>query len=298
VYTGSLVALATPFDSEDKVDYASLKALIEFHVRAGTDGLVIAGTTGEAATMNRDEHTELVAKAVELAGGRLPIIAGTGSNSTRQTINMSLTVADAAAVDAFLVVVPYYNKPMQEGMFRHFTAIADAVPHPVLMYNVPGRTVADMQAETVARLARHENIFGIKEATGDIGRLRQILERVDDDNFRLYSGDDFTALEFLKAGGHGIVTVSGNVVPAAVARLCRLVREGRMEEAAALDETLQPLNDALFIESNPIPVKWALNQMGLIPQYLRLPLTEFAVEHHARMRGALAAAGVELEDAA
>jgi 4-hydroxy-tetrahydrodipicolinate synthase len=297
VFKGSLVALATPFDSNNRVDYASLKGLIDFHVNEGTDGLVIAGTTGEAATMNRDEHTELVARSVEFAAGRLPVIAGTGSNSTRQTINMSLAVAEAG-VDGFLVVVPYYNKPMQEGMFQHFTAIADAVPRPVLMYNVPGRTVADMQADTVARLAGHENIFGIKEATGDIGRLKQIQSLVDDDDFMLYSGDDFTALEFLKEGGHGIVTVSGNVVPAAIARLCKLVADAMLDEAQELDDSLQPLNDALFVESNPIPVKWALHQMGLIPPYLRLPLTEFAKQHHDQMREALAIAGVKLEDAA
>jgi 4-hydroxy-tetrahydrodipicolinate synthase len=297
VFKGSLVALATPFDSNDRVDYASLKGLIEFHVNEGTDGLVIAGTTGEAATMNRDEHTELVAQAVQFAAGRLPVIAGTGSNSTRQTINMSLAVAEVG-VDGFLVVVPYYNKPMQEGMVQHFTAIADAVPKPVLMYNVPGRTVADMQAETVARLATHENIFGIKEATGDIGRLKQIQELVDDEEFMLYSGDDFSALEFLAEGGHGIVTVSGNVVPAAIARLCKLVADGKLEDARALDDSLQPLNDALFVESNPIPVKWALNQMGLIPPYLRLPMTEFDKKYHEQMRDALAVAGVTLEDAA
>ena len=298
MFTGSLVAMATPFDSDNRVDYASLKGLIEFHVSEGSDGLVIAGTTGEAATMNRDEHTELVARSVEIAAGRLPIIAGTGSNSTRQTINMSRSVAEAADIDAFLVVVPYYNKPMQEGIYQHFMAVADAVPKPVMMYNVPGRTVADMQAETVARLSSHENIFGIKEATGDIDRLKEILKLVEDDDFRLYSGDDFTALEFLENGGHGIVTVSGNVVPAAIARLCRLVREGRTDEAKALDETLQPLNDALFVESNPIPVKWALNQMGLIPPGLRLPMTEFSKQHHEQMRSALATAGVNLEDAA
>ena len=297
MFKGSLVALATPFDSNNRVDYTSLKGLIEFHISAGTDGLVIAGTTGEAATMNRDEHTELVARSVEFVDGRLPVIAGTGSNSTRQTINMSRCVAETG-VDAFLVVVPYYNKPMQQGMFEHFTAIADAVPRPVLMYNVPGRTVADMQAETVARLAQHENIFGIKEATGDIGRMKQIQALVDDDDFMLYSGDDFTALEFLREGGHGIVTVSGNVVPAAIARLCRLAAEGAFDEAKEIDDSLQPLNDALFVESNPIPVKWALNQMGLIPSYLRLPLTQFSPEYHDQMRAALAVAGVKLENAA
>ena len=297
MFKGSLVALATPFDSNNRVDYASLKGLIEFHISEGTDGLVIAGTTGEAATMSRDEHTELVARSMQFVDGRLPVIAGTGSNSTRQTINMSCCIAETG-VDAFLVVVPYYNKPVQEGIFQHFTAVADAAPKPVLMYNVPGRTVADMQAETVARLAAHDNIFGIKEATGDVGRMKQILTLVDDDDFMLYSGDDFTALEFLKEGGHGIVTVSGNVVPAAIARLCSLVAQGALDEAKALDGSVQPLNDALFVESNPIPVKWALNQMGLIPPYLRLPMTQFAPEYHDQMRAALAVAGVNLENAA
>ena len=296
MFKGSLVALATPFDSDNRVDYASLKGLIDFHVGAGSNGLVIAGTTGEAATLNREEHAELLARAVEFADGRLPVIAGTGSNSTRQTINMSLHVG-GSGIDAYLIVVPYYNKPVQEGMLQHFTAIADAVQKPVMMYNVPGRTVADMQAETVARLAQHDNIFGLKEATGDIDRLKQIQALVDDE-FMLYSGDDFTALEFLRAGGHGIVSVSGNVVPAAIARLCKLVAEGGYEEARALDDTLQPLNAALFVESNPIPVKWALNQMGLIPPGLRLPLTEFAGQYHDQMRAALAVAGVNLEDAA
>ena len=291
-----MVALATPFDSDNRVDFASLKGLIEFHIREGSDGLVVAGTTGEAATLNRDEHIELLAHAVEMADGRMPVIAGTGSNATRQTINMSLAVADTG-IDGYLIVVPYYNKPMQEGMVQHFTAIADSVPKPVIMYNVPGRTVADMQAETVIRLAQHDNIIGIKEATGDIDRAKQILDGVEDD-FLLFSGDDFTALDFLEAGGHGIVTVSGNVVPAAIASLCQLVADGEHEAARALDDSLQPLNDALFVESNPIPVKWALHQMGLIPPGLRLPLTVFAEQYHDQMRAALAVAGVNLENAA
>ena len=296
MFKGSLVALATPFNPDNRVDYASLKGLIDFHVNQGTAGLVIAGTTGEAATLTKSEHVELVAKAVEFVDGRLPVIAGTGSNSTQQTIDLSLEVA-ASGIDAHLVVVPYYNKPVQEGMFQHFSAIADAVEKPVMMYNVPGRTVADMQAETVGRLAKHDNIFGIKEATGDIDRLREIKALVDND-FMLYSGDDFTALEFLENGGHGIVTVSGNVVPAAIAQLCKLAADGEFDRARALDETLQALNDALFVESNPIPVKWALHQMGLISPKLRLPLTEFAQQYHDQMRAALITAGVNLENAA
>jgi len=296
VFTGSLVALVTPFDDQNRVDYAALKRLIEFHVDAGSDGLVIAGTTGEAATLSRNEHVDLIARAVDLVDGRLPVIAGTGSNSTAQTIDLSLAVADTG-IDAYLLVVPYYNKPTQEGMLRHFMAVADAVARPVMLYNVPGRTGSDMQPATVARAAKHGNIFGIKEATGNIDRLRDIQALVDKD-FMLYSGDDFTVLPFLQQGGHGVVTVSGNVVPAAMARLCALARSGDRAAAKAIDDSLQPLNKALFVESNPIPVKWAVNQMGLIGPDLRLPLTQFAAQYHALMRDALAVAGVKLENAA
>ena len=296
VFKGSLVALVTPFDGSNRVDYACLKRLIDFHVEQGSNGLVIAGTTGEAATLTRAEHAELIRKAVEISAGRLPIVAGTGSNSTSQTIDLSREVGDSG-IDAFLLVVPYYNKPMQEGMYRHFSTIADAVDKPVMMYNVPGRTVADMLPETVAKAAAHGNIFGIKEATGDIDRLRAIQDLVDDD-FMFYSGDDFTVLPFIEQGGHGVVTVSGNVVPAAMSKLCSLMRNGETDAAKLLDETLQPLNTALFIESNPIPVKWAVSQMGLIGPNMRLPMTDFDKQFHDQMRAALATAGVILENAA
>ena len=290
--TGSLVALVTPFDTHNRVDYGALKRLIEFHVAEGSDGLVIAGTTGESATLGKDEHVELVGRAVEIAAGRLPILAGTGSNSTAQTIDLSMAVADTG-IDGYLVVVPYYNKPVQEGLYRHFSAIADAVDKPVVLYNVPGRTVADLLPETVGRLARHENIAGIKEATGDIGRLREIQEVVGDD-FRFYSGDDFTVLPFIEQGGHGVITVCGNVAPARMAELCRLAAAGHHEEAKSIDETLQPLNKALFVESNPIPVKWAVHKMGLIEGGIRLPLTEFSSEYHEQMIAAMTGAGVVL----
>jgi 4-hydroxy-tetrahydrodipicolinate synthase len=296
VFKGSLVALVTPFDQHNRVDYAALKRLIEFHVAQGSDGLVIAGTTGEAATLSRDEHIELLNRSVELAAGRLPVIAGTGSNSTAQTRDLSLAVADSG-IGAYLLVVPYYNKPVQEGIYQHFASIADAVSKPVILYNVPGRTVADMLPATVARLAAHGNIMGIKEATGDIDRLRAIQDLVDDD-FMLYSGDDFTVLPFIAQGGHGVVTVSGNVVPAAMARLCALASDSDSEAAKSLDDTLQPLNSALFVESNPIPVKWAVSQMGLIESHMRLPLTDHDPQYHGAMRAALATAGVVLEDAA
>jgi 4-hydroxy-tetrahydrodipicolinate synthase len=294
VFKGSLVALVTPFNGNNQVDYTSLKRLIDFHVEQGSDGLVIAGTTGEAATLSRLEHVDLIERAVEMADGRLPIIAGTGSNSTAQTVDLSRAVADTG-IDAFLIVVPYYNKPVQEGLYQHFSVVADAVDKPVMMYNVPGRTVADMLPETVARLSAHENILGIKEATGDIDRLKAIQDVVSDD-FRLFSGDDFTLLPFIRQGGHGVVTVSGNVAPEQVARLCRLAAEGQYDDAEALDATLQPLNELLFAESNPIPVKWAVSQMGLMDDHIRLPLTPYSAQYHDQMRAAMHSAGVALEE--
>ena len=294
MFHGSLVALATPFDGNNRVDYSSLKRLLDFHVEQGSNGVVIAGTTGESPTLRRSEHIELIGRTVEIAAGRIPVIAGTGSNSTAQSIELSQAVSDPGLA-AYMAVVPYYNKPTQEGLVQHYTAIADAIDKPLLMYNVPGRTVADMLPETVARLATHDNIFGLKEATGDIERLKQIQALVADD-FMLYSGDDFTLLPFIEAGGHGVVTVSGNVAPQQVATLCELARSGKSAEARALDEQLQPLNKALFAESNPIPVKWALAQMGLIEPHIRLPLTPYSAEYHEAMRAAMRTAGVAFED--
>ena len=290
MFTGSLIALATPFDADNRIDYQALEKLIEFHVSEGSNGLVIAGTTGESATLDKSEHVELIGSAVDIVKGRLPVIAGTGSNSTAQTIKLSKEVG-GYDIDAYLLVAPYYNKPMQEGIYQHFSTIADAVDKPVMLYNVPGRTVTDILPETVARLAAHPNIFGIKEATGDIDRLNQIRERVSDD-FMLYSGDDFTALSFIENGGHGVVTVSGNVAPRLMADMCRAASAGESGKAKELDEKLQPLNKALFVESNPIPLKWTLAEMGLISAAIRLPLTAYAEEHHANMRQAMAHAGI------
>ncbi len=290
MFRGSLVALVTPFDDDNRVDEAALERLIEFHIREGSDGLVIAGTTGESATLAKSEHVALVRRAVEIAAGRLPIIAGTGSNSTAQTIDLSQAVADSG-IDAYLVVVPYYNKPVQEGLFRHFSAIADNVDKPVILYNVPGRTVADLLPETVARLAGHERIAGIKEATGDMSRLKAIQALVGDD-FSLLSGDDFSVLEFLRLGGHGVITVSGNVAPASMATLCAKAAAGDVDGAAAIDASLQPLNEALFVESNPIPVKWAVSEMGLMSPHIRLPLTPYSDRYHEMMRKAMATAGI------
>ena len=291
---GSLVALVTPFDGNNRVDYASLKRLIDFHVGQGTSALVIAGTTGESPTLKRSEHIELIGRSVEIAADRIPVIAGTGSNSTFQSIELSHAVSDQR-LTAYMAVVPYYNKPTQEGIFQHYTAIADAIDKPLLMYNVPGRTVADMLPDTVGRLAEHDNIFGLKEATGDMERLRQVQAVVGDD-FALYSGDDFTLRPFIEQGGHGVVTVSGNVVPRQVARLCALARDGKADEARVLDESLQPLNKALFVESNPIPVIWALGEMGLLAPHMRLPLTPYSERYHEDMRSAMRTAGVDLEE--
>lgn len=290
MFKGSLVALITPFDNDNRVDYAALNRLIEFHVAEGSNGLVIAGTTGESATLTSDEHIELVERATDAVAGRIPVIAGTGSNSTAQTLALSKAVG-GAAIDAYLIVVPYYNKPVQEGLYQHFASIADAVDKPVILYNVPGRTVADLLPETVERLATHGNVVGIKEATGDMQRLTDIRARVDDD-FVLLSGDDFTVLPFIKGGGHGVITVSGNVAPKQMAELCRLALAGDYDAAAAIDKRLQPLNQALFVESNPIPVKWAVSQMGLTGPGIRLPLTAYEPRFHEEMRAAMAGAGV------
>jgi 4-hydroxy-tetrahydrodipicolinate synthase len=290
VFHGSIVALVTPFDKQDRIDYDALGRLIEFHVSEGTNGLVIAGTTGESATLVKGEHAELIRHAAEMVAGRIPVIAGTGSNSTRQTVGLSREVGDAA-IDGYLLVVPYYNKPVQEGLYRHFRTIADAVDKPVLLYNVPGRTVADLLPETLARLADHPNIFGVKDATGDMERMKEHQSLLPDD-FRYFSGDDFTTLEFLKLGGHGVVTVSGNIAPRQVANMCKAAADGDLNKAAEIDASLQPLNTALFVESNPIPVKWALQQMGLISEAIRLPLTVYADEFHEGMRDAMNTAGI------
>jgi 4-hydroxy-tetrahydrodipicolinate synthase len=296
VFHGSIVALVTPFDEQDRIDYDALGRLIEFHVSEGTNGLVIAGTTGESATLEKGEHAELIRRAAEMVAGRIPVIAGTGSNSTRQTVDLSLEIADAA-IDGYLLVVPYYNKPVQEGLYQHFRTIADAVDKPVMLYNVPGRTVADLLPETLARLAEHPNIFAIKDATGDMERMQAHKALLPDD-FRYFSGDDFTTLEFLKLGGHGVVTVSGNVAPRQVSDMCKAAADGDLQKATDIDATLQPLNKALFVESNPIPVKWALHEMGLISPAIRLPLTIYADKFHEGMKDAMKTAGITTGDQA
>jgi len=277
-------------DADGAVNYGDLARLIDFHVDAGTEALVIAGTTGESATLDHEEHVEVIARSCELADGRIRIIAGTGSNSTAQTLALSRAV-DRLPVSAFLVVTPYYNKPTQEGMFRHFSAIADAVERPVILYNVPGRTAVDLKPETVVRLARHDNIASIKEATGELDRVAILREGCGPD-FTLLSGDDATSREFMLLGGDGVISVTANVAPAAMRALCDAARAGDRAKAERIDATLQPLHAALFLESNPIPVKWAVRQMGLIGAGIRLPLTELSATHHAAVRAAMQAADV------
>ncbi len=290
MFSGSLVALVTPMDGGGAVDFDCLERLVDWHVEQGTHGLVIAGTTGESATLLRDEHVEVIRVAAARAAGRIPVIAGTGSNSTAQTVDLSRAVA-RVGIDGYLVVVPYYNKPTQEGMFRHFWAVAEAVEKPVMLYNVPGRTVADLEPVTVGRLARHPRIFGIKEATGELERVQTIADLCGPE-FRLYSGDDATAREFMCRGGHGVVSVTANVAPSAMAQMCRAALSGEHEQAAEIDGLLSGLHRDLFVESNPIPVKWALERMGLIRSGIRLPLTPLSVEAQPTVELALRRARV------
>jgi len=288
--TGSLVAIVTPMHPDGGVDFDAFGRLIEFHVESGTDGLVVAGTTGESATLTKSEHVAVIAAAVELAAGRLPVIAGTGSNSTAQTVELSQEV-DSLVVDGYLIVTPYYNKPTQEGLVRHFTAVADAVSKPVMLYNVPGRTAVDMVPDTVARLAGHGNIFGIKEATGDVSRVASLREQCGVE-FGLYSGDDATGREFMLAGGQGVVSVTSNVAPRAMAEMCRAALSGDADQAAALDAPLQGLHSDLFVEANPIPVKWALHRMGLMGPGIRLPLLPLSDAQQPAVEAAMERAGL------
>ena len=289
MFKGSLVAIVTPMQADGTVDFAALEKLIEFHVEAGTNGLVVAGTTGESATLTKTEHVAVIEAVVNMVAGRLPVIAGTGSNSTAQTVELSKQV-DALGVDAYLIVTPYYNKPPQEGLIKHFSAVADAVSKPVMLYNVPGRTGVDLLPSSVARLASHERIFGIKEATGDVSRVSELLELCGKD-FMLYSGDDPTGREFMLAGGHGVVSVTSNIAPAAMALMCKAAIAGEADQAQELDAPLSGLHRDLFIESNPIPVKWALQRMGMIEGGLRLPLVGLAAENQAAVAAALRQAG-------
>ena len=290
MFQGSLVALVTPMARSGQVDFDCLRNLIDWHVDQGSEGLVICGTTGESATLDKTEHAEVIRVAAEHAAGRLPVIAGTGSNSTAQTIDLSLAVGKSP-IDAYLIVTPYYNKPTQEGLVQHFRAIADAVDKPVLLYNVPGRTAVDMVPETVGQVADHPGIIGIKEATGDVARVAAI-NAICGDAFRLYSGDDATSRDFMLSGGHGVISVTSNVAPGLMAQMCHAAMSGDPVRAAEIDALLADLHRDLFVESNPIPVKWGLAKMGLIPEGIRLPMTWLSEDHQAVVQSAMQKAGL------
>lgn len=290
MFSGSIVALVTPMEADGTISYSQLSRLIDFHVEQGTDGLVIAGTTGESATLEHEEHVELIGRSCELAAGRISIIAGTGSNSTAQTLRLSSAV-DKLGVAGLLVVTPYYNKPTQDGMKAHFSRIADGVTVPVILYNVPGRTAVDLLPATVIELSRHGNICGIKEATGELDRVAIIRDGAGPD-FDLLSGDDATCCEFMLLGGDGVISVTANVAPRAMHELCAAARAGLRAEAERIDAALQPLHTKLFVESNPIPVKWAVHRMGLMSDGIRLPLTQLSAAHHATVLDAMDKAAV------
>ncbi|MNS54134.1 4-hydroxy-tetrahydrodipicolinate synthase [compost metagenome] len=288
--TGSIVAIVTPMHEDGSLDFPALRALVDWHVAEGTDGIVIVGTTGESPTVTVEEHCELIRVAVEQAGKRIPIIAGTGGNSTKEAIELT-AFARKVGADASLQVVPYYNKPTQEGMYRHFRTIAEAVDLPVLLYNVPGRTVADMNNETILRLAQVPGIVGVKEATGNIDRAAQLIKDAPE-GFAIYSGDDPTAVALILLGGHGNISVTANVAPRKMHEMCVAALKGDVVTARRLHMELIGLNKAMFIEANPIPVKWALQQMGRMEGGIRLPLTPLSEANHDYVRKALAAAGL------
>ncbi len=290
MFHGSMVALVTPMKADGAVDNEALDGLVDFHIENGTNAIVVVGTTGESATLDEREHCEAIRRVVAHAAGRMPVIAGTGANSTREAIDLTRCALEAGA-DACLLVTPYYNKPTQEGLYLHYRAVADAVAIPQILYNVPGRTAVDMLPETVERLAGISNIVGIKEATGNLARGQEILDRCGD-RLNLYSGDDATAMELILMGAKGDISVTANVAPKVMKQMCAAALRGDRAEAGRLNQQLMPLHENLFLESNPIPVKWALQEMRLISEGIRLPLTPLAAACHAPLREAMQHAGV------
>ncbi|MGH8444704.1 MAG: 4-hydroxy-tetrahydrodipicolinate synthase [Solimonas sp.] len=287
---GSIVAIVTPMFPDGAVDWDSLSALVEWHIAEGTDGIVAVGTTGESATLDVDEHIEVIRRVVKLAKKRVPVIAGTGANSTSEAIELTQAAKEAGA-DAALLVTPYYNKPPQEGLYRHYKAIAEAVDIPVILYNVPGRTGCDLLPATVARLAQLKNIVGLKEAKGEIVRIKELLALGLPRDFAIYSGDDATACESILLGCHGDISVTANVAPRKMHELCAAALAGERAKAERIDTELQPLHRHLFVETKPIPVKWALNEMNKIPAGLRLPLVAMDATYQDVVRSALRTAG-------
>jgi 4-hydroxy-tetrahydrodipicolinate synthase len=288
--TGSIVALVTPMRPDGAVDHEALAKAVDRVIEAGSAAIVSVGTTGESATLDVDEHTDVIRRTIDVAAGRVPIIAGTGANSTAEAIHLT-EAAKAAGADAALLVTPYYNKPPQEGLYRHFKAVAEAVDIPQILYNVPGRTAVDMLPATVERLAQVPGIIGIKEAKGDLDRVRELVALGLPD-FALYSGDDATARASMLLGFHGDISVTANVAPEGMARMCAAALAGDAETAAAIDAELAGLHRALFVEPNPIPVKWALAEMGLIDEGIRLPLVPLDPAFHDDVRAAIKAAGL------
>ncbi|HDR0995675.1 4-hydroxy-tetrahydrodipicolinate synthase [Pasteurella multocida] len=291
LFSGSIVAIVTPMDSSGEIDFVRLKSLVEHHIAAGTDAIVSVGTTGEAATLSIDENVKTILKTVEFADGRIPVIAGAGANATSEAIVMTKLLNDSG-VAGCLSVVPYYNKPTQEGMYQHFKAIAECTDLPQILYNVPNRTGSDLLPETVARLAKINNIVAIKEATGDLSRVAKIKELAGED-FIFLSGDDATGLESIKLGGQGVISVTNNVAAADMAKMCHLALNGQFEEAEQINQRLMALHKNLFVESNPIPVKWAAYRLGLIDTpTLRLPLTTLSEHLQPKVEDALKIAGL------
>jgi 4-hydroxy-tetrahydrodipicolinate synthase len=287
---GSLVAIVTPMHDDGSLDFPGLRKLLDWHVEQGTDGIVVVGTTGESPTVDYDEHCELIRVTVEQVAGRIPVIAGTGGNSTREAIELT-HCAKASGADAVLSVVPYYNKPTQEGLYRHFKAIAEGVDIPVVLYNVPGRTVADLANDTALRLAEIPNIVAIKDATGNIERATDLIRRAPKD-FALYSGDDASGLAFMLLGGHGVISVTTNIAPKLMHEMCEAAFAGNLQRARDINQQLFGLHTKLFVEANPIPVKWALAEMGKIEHGLRLPLSMLSAAHHETLRAVMKQAGV------
>ena len=288
--TGSLVAIVTPMHEDGSLDLGSLAGLIEHHIEAGTDGIISVGTTGESATLSHDEHQVVIEKTIQCVNGRIPVIAGTGSNSTAEALELTKAAHELGA-DACLLVVPYYNKPPQEGLYQHFKLIAESVPIPQILYNVPGRTSVDLHNSTAIRLSHIDNIIGIKDATADIERGRKLMEQSADD-FVSYSGQDTAAMELMLAGAKGTISVTANVAPKLMHEMCTAAVAGNTDLAVELNDKLMPLHESMFIESNPIPAKWGVSQQGFIQNSLRLPLVPLSDEAQDHVRAAMITTGV------
>jgi len=289
MFSGSMVALVTPMQADGSLDRDSLNKLIEWHISSGSDAIVAVGTTGESATLTVEEHCDVIRQVVSQVNGRIPVIAGTGSNSTSEAIELSQHAKDLG-VAGVLLVTPYYNKPTQEGLYLHYKTIAEAVDIPQILYNVPSRTACDLLPETVARLATIDNIVGIKEATGDVARVSEI-KSLCGDSLEIYTGDDANTVDFILAGGVGAISVTANIAPGAMHMMCAAALSGDEDVAREIDNRLVLLHERLFVEANPIPVKWALTEMKLIPTGLRLPMTVLSEKYHQPVREALLAAG-------